>query len=370
MRRLNASGSPSGASNGSTVTASAPPTPAANDATQVRSMFTQGSYLLIIGREVTACWRCPRASRSTSQSSSTRCPEPARGAELGDGGELLVGRGVAELQQRRGLGRVDPGGLQDPEVGDAHGERVAELLRVGGAEVVHGRAVDDDRQRACLACELGDPGHDLLHVLGDPAATDGRADRVRAEVGALGRGDPPFCDHGGERLGGGNGVAVGLEHDRSQVEEHPVEGRREVLVGQPGRADLQPQRGGAVLEVGDRRLRGGSRVRVRERRTHVPARPPGGTACVRGCTARRRGHPASGSPATRAAVPSGGTPIPSSVGRVSASQTAESGSSAPSRPALRSTAAAAFSQSLTSYCWPSARARCPSAGAFSSMGSP
>ncbi len=43
MRRLNASGRPSGSSNGSTVTLVAPPTPAANVATQVRSMFTYGS---------------------------------------------------------------------------------------------------------------------------------------------------------------------------------------------------------------------------------------------------------------------------------------------------------------------------------------
>ena len=43
MRRLNASGRPSGSSNGSTVTASAPPTPAANAAMVVRIMFTYGS---------------------------------------------------------------------------------------------------------------------------------------------------------------------------------------------------------------------------------------------------------------------------------------------------------------------------------------
>ena len=57
IRRPKASGRPSGRSNGCTVTASAPPTVAENAATVVRSMFTQGSYLLIIGRLVTACWR-------------------------------------------------------------------------------------------------------------------------------------------------------------------------------------------------------------------------------------------------------------------------------------------------------------------------
>ena len=55
MRRLNASGRPRRSSNGSTVTEAAPPVPAANAATVVRSMFTYGSYFAIIGREVTAC---------------------------------------------------------------------------------------------------------------------------------------------------------------------------------------------------------------------------------------------------------------------------------------------------------------------------
>ena len=43
IRRPNASGTPSLLSNGSTVTASAPPTPAAKAATVVRSRFTHGS---------------------------------------------------------------------------------------------------------------------------------------------------------------------------------------------------------------------------------------------------------------------------------------------------------------------------------------
>ena len=72
MRRANASGSPSRASNGSTVTESAPPTPAAKAATQVRSMFTHGSYLVIIGREVTACRVMFRRSSEAPLSSSIR----------------------------------------------------------------------------------------------------------------------------------------------------------------------------------------------------------------------------------------------------------------------------------------------------------
>ena len=72
IRRLNASGRPSRASNGSTVTTSAPPTPAANAATQVRSMFTQGSYFVIIGREVIACRTIVRRSSAAPLSSSIR----------------------------------------------------------------------------------------------------------------------------------------------------------------------------------------------------------------------------------------------------------------------------------------------------------
>ncbi len=72
IRRLKASGRPRRASNGRTVTASAPPTPAANAATQVRSMFTQGSYFVIIGRDVTAWTTVWRLSVAAPLSSSIR----------------------------------------------------------------------------------------------------------------------------------------------------------------------------------------------------------------------------------------------------------------------------------------------------------
>ena len=78
IRRPNASGTPSGLSKGSTVTASAPPTPAAKAATVVRSMFTQGSYSLIIGRLVTACWRWPRSVASLSSRTRAQSRRAAR----------------------------------------------------------------------------------------------------------------------------------------------------------------------------------------------------------------------------------------------------------------------------------------------------
>lgn len=61
MRRAKASGSPSAWSKGSTVTASAPPTPAASVAIVARSMFTQGSRRVIITGEVTTCCSCAPA---------------------------------------------------------------------------------------------------------------------------------------------------------------------------------------------------------------------------------------------------------------------------------------------------------------------
>ncbi len=78
IRRPKASGRPRTLSNGSTVTLSAPPTPAAKAATVVRSMFTQGSYLLIIGRLVTACWRWVVTLPSLSSTTRAQSRRAAR----------------------------------------------------------------------------------------------------------------------------------------------------------------------------------------------------------------------------------------------------------------------------------------------------
>ena len=72
IRRAKESGRPSAASKGCTVTESAPPTPAAKQATVVRSMLTQGSRLVVITEEVTACWCWPRTSGAAPLTSPTR----------------------------------------------------------------------------------------------------------------------------------------------------------------------------------------------------------------------------------------------------------------------------------------------------------
>ncbi len=68
-RRANSSGRPMAASNGCTVTESAPPSPAASVAIVVRSMFTHGSRRVIIAEDVTACCTC---GTSTPDTSATR----------------------------------------------------------------------------------------------------------------------------------------------------------------------------------------------------------------------------------------------------------------------------------------------------------
>ncbi len=57
-------------SNGCTSTVSAPPTPAENAASVVRSMFTHGSRWAIIGSDVTACTRAAPASGSPTTSAT------------------------------------------------------------------------------------------------------------------------------------------------------------------------------------------------------------------------------------------------------------------------------------------------------------
>ena len=68
IRRPKASGTPRRMSKGSTVIASAPPTPAANPATVVRSRFTEGSWRVVIGSDVTA-WTAAGAAGSVAPDS-------------------------------------------------------------------------------------------------------------------------------------------------------------------------------------------------------------------------------------------------------------------------------------------------------------
>ena len=111
-------------------------------------MFTQGSYLRHHRPRRDGVQAPSAAVRRGAAELEHPRPEAAYGAQLGDGRELLVGGGEPELDQRRGLVDVDPGGGERAQVVRADRQRVAELLHVGGAEVVHGGPVDDQRPAA------------------------------------------------------------------------------------------------------------------------------------------------------------------------------------------------------------------------------
>ena len=95
-------GRPSAWSKGSTVTASAPPTPAARVASVVRSMFTHGSRRVIITGEVTACCRCAPAP-GAPQTSATRAHSRRAARSLAMVRNWSARRRVPELQLRAGL---------------------------------------------------------------------------------------------------------------------------------------------------------------------------------------------------------------------------------------------------------------------------
>ena len=118
-------------SRGSTVTASAPPTPAAKHATvraqQVHPRVVAGQHRRRGHRVQQRCGRRRRRHRHLGDP----CPQPPGGAELGDGGELVGGRREAELEQGRGVVADRARVGERPEVGDAGGAAQRELLRVG-----------------------------------------------------------------------------------------------------------------------------------------------------------------------------------------------------------------------------------------------
>ena len=147
---------PSAASNGCTVTTSAPPTPAAKQATVVRSRFTHGSCFVVITDEVTACCRWPRDLRRGAADLADPVPQPAGGAQRGDRRELVGGRARSGTPAAPNASSTrEPALGERPQVGDAGGERAAELLDRRGAGVGEDGGVDDD---ACAARRARRPG--------------------------------------------------------------------------------------------------------------------------------------------------------------------------------------------------------------------
>ncbi len=154
IRRPNASGAPSRSSNGTTVTASAPPTPGGEGGDGAAQHVDPG--VLLAGHRPAG----DRVQRHLAGGPAGRLeharPQPARRPELGDGRELLVGGREAELDQSRAVLDGEARVGEEAEVGDAGRDGPAELLRVAGSLVVQRRAVDHQRADAELEAATGD----------------------------------------------------------------------------------------------------------------------------------------------------------------------------------------------------------------------
>ena len=260
-------GNPPGiaASNGCTSTVSAPPTPAPNAATVVRSMFTHGSRCAIIGIDVTACTRAAPASGSPT-TSATLCPQPAQHARI----LAIVMNWSSSAASRKLICRNDsgtpsPASPSKPQVGrpPPRRHRPAPTTRWRrGCEV---RAVDRDGPHATGVVR------DLRAV----ATTSAMSAALRRLSGAVSGSAPRSIDSrarcsssmsascGSTASAAATKSAPAVEHHRHQVEKHALE-QAVQLAGRDavGRAHPQHQRAdtfgqgdqhGAVA-VGDRLL--------------------------------------------------------------------------------------------------------------------
>ena len=234
-----------------------------------RSMLTQGSTLPIIARLVTTCWRCGTSVPPTGLEHPR--PEPAGRAELGDRGELLVGRGVAELDQAGGLVDGEAGLGEQAEVVHADGHRPAELLGVARTRVVQRGAVDDRAEHAegLRAADGRDEGlRNRRLPVGRPARRTGARSPGRRRGCCRGAGRPASPRAAGPApptLRAGS-----LQGDRGQVEQHARAGP---TARSTDAREVEVQRRGAVVEVDQGRLvdRGG--VRRRRATSARPRRP-------------------------------------------------------------------------------------------------
>ena len=297
-----------GSSNGTTVTASAPPIPAregSDGAAQQVDVDVVGARHRAAGHRVE-----PGARLGDLAQLGQPRPEPAQGAELGDRRELLVGGRDPELDQAEAVLGRDAGGLERPQ-------------HLGPAGQHPARAPGRRRRPARAPSSRRRPRRER-----PPAAAEAREG---LEVGVLGvRGGAEVAvrvqrSQGHQRLGMGEGRALQHHRRRGRDARRPGPRRRSA---------------GATSSATSHRL-----VAPFSRSATAASLSPDGRACpdVPRAVPRR---PAAGDQVVAGRrVPSGVIAMPSYVVRVSVAHTSSSGSSSASRPALRSTAAAAFSQS-------------------------
>ena len=337
IRRPKASGAPSGLSNGSTVTESAPPTPAAKAATVVRSMFTHGSYLLIMGRLVTTCWRCV-AGCPAPLSSSTRAHRrrAARSlAMVGNCSSVAAYRnstspaasssGIpASVSTRRTRA---PTAIEWPSSWASEAPRSCTVVASTTTP-----SVPASRARPATATRSSSAASPLTPRLVPAASSLPSAWARKARAAPTGSVEASRTTGARSSSTRSSRVARSASGATSSHSD----------VTPPSRST----RAASLAAFGSRPTRCA-------RMSQSPVRLTGRPAVTRSSSA--------------AAVPSGVTGMSSRVVRVSLSQTSSSGSSSVIRRALRSTAAVAFSQSATVQRSPgSARSSVPCSGSSSS----
>jgi hypothetical protein len=96
-----------------------------------------------------------RSCRGSGQFSHP-APQPARGPELGDGGELFRGGGIAKFQQTEGVLDRAATVLQLAQVFGADCQCVSQFARVARTRLMRRRAIDDQRSDAQVVGQFGD----------------------------------------------------------------------------------------------------------------------------------------------------------------------------------------------------------------------
>ena len=280
--------------NGSMLTLSAPPRPAAKAAIPPRITFTQGSRALIMRQALSACTR--GASGARPQASPTRA-QSRRSARNFDERDELVGVGRHPERDCR-AGGLDGNSalLERAQIAQPRGEREGQLLRGRAAGRVDRPSVrGDERPGIPLAAQRRDEicQPSRLRVPRRPASTAGQgADRIEAEaetdrLDAVAR----ARDEPGEALRLILGSRTEIEFEPGAVVEpdaveRAMQGRRipfaqtmTVGAGSAGEDDLQPiGPAGEILARLGIRVAGFGMIHARQ---HGPgagadARRPGG----------------------------------------------------------------------------------------------
>ncbi len=195
-------------------------------------------------------------------------PQPARRPQLGDRQELVGGGRVPELDLRHGLLDRQPRRGQLPQIGDAGGQRGAQLLRRRAAGLVVGQRVHGHRPqpRVLLGAAPREGGDGPEAESG--SRTGLTTQRVGPQIAARRlRGDPALPVQPQQFTGGGLDAVPRVEDDRRQVEIDPVQHPIECGHGDSVLAHDQPQRRDAVLQIRQHRPAVGHRVPL----PYVPA---------------------------------------------------------------------------------------------------